>query len=451
MSSTIEIRTIGVAGSDSYDYFSTQELVEPPYSPLSAALRMGHLDLARNLIGEGAVLEREAARQYLSFGVDLLDFDMVDVALLACPDVSPYDFDGVLFLDRVLYRGEVEIAHRLLEAGFVSCKGAREKAFRRMRARYFTTLIAAGGDLPLAEAFSLALLSQDEATIRDFGQAAPELLEEMTVWGISPIQFATYHKKNRSLLVLLEMGVDPNSSPVNGMHPLQVAVFLHDPIATTALLQAGADPNRDISDTRGLRLLSFASNPGEFLAFGAQKTHLYALEQLIEGGKDDAFQAHFLQHREEVDRLGIEYLMMVAIDSERIFSLSLLLREQPRINRLFWLGPTTFLSEAVNSGCFQVVEKLIESGADPNVPGKDGELPLALAARKRLAFQSGRDAKQIKQIVRLLLLKGADSRRVDWNRNPYFCAHVLVKEELEWHEVAKVFAVSLSIGGLILP
>ena len=61
------------------------------------------------------------------------------------------------------------------------------------------------------------------------------------------------------------------------------------------------------------------------------------------------------------------------------------------------LGVSTLLHIAVENGLIDVVKEMLDKGAKPNVPNKDGNTPLHIAAQNKS-----------KEFINLLLVKGAD-------------------------------------------
>lgn len=155
---------------------------------------------------------------------------------------------------------------------------------------------------------------------------------------------------------LLDAGADPNQSVVDGGHPLSslygAAGKRHDAELTRMLLEAGADPN-----------------DGESLYHSCETTDLTCMQLLLEGGAR-VEGTNALQHM---------------LDSDRLDGLKLLLKytKDPDTGRD---GIGTPLIWGIRRGRSAAhVKALLDAGADPRIPNKDGLSPYRYAMQCGLA------------------------------------------------------------------
>ncbi len=185
-----------------------------------------------------------------------------------------------------------------------------------------------------------------------------------------------------TVLRLLQAGANINGQDERGRTPVLAATHGRRPETVKALLQAGADVN--IRDKR-------LDNP--FLYAGAEGL-LDILKLTIEAGADPTL----------TNRFGGVALIPASERGHVEVVRDLLTRTKINVNHVNNLGWTALLEAIILSDGGprhqQIVQLLIEHGADVNLPDKDGVTPL------RHARQRG-----YTEIVRLLEQAGATENR----------------------------------------
>ena len=199
----------------------------------------------------------------------------------------------------------------------------------------------------------------------------------------APLADALEHRDTASVQTLLNRGVEINATQPDGMTALHWAAYQDDLETTKALLVAGADANA--ANRYGVTPLSLACTNG----------NVAMVELLIKAGADP-----------NAALPGGEAPLMTAARTGKIAAVKALIANGANIHAKDDRQGQTALMWAAAEGHTEVVELLIEFGADFRTPIESGFTPLLFAARE------GRIG-----VARALLKAGADvNEAVDQRR-----------------------------------
>lgn len=161
--------------------------------------------------------------------------------------------------------------------------------------------------------------------------------------------------------VLLALGADPNATtgaPLPGSTPLTFAAGEAHAGVVLALLHAGADPN--VTNSRGVTPLCLA-------------LHMAGVnEQVVRALLDAGARTDF------PDRDHSSLGCFLPYDARRVEWLKLLLAHGGSVNDRFWPGKPHFVYWA--RCCPDLLEVLLDNGADVNMTSSDGRTALMQAA-----------------------------------------------------------------------
>jgi cytohesin len=207
------------------------------------------------------------------------------------------------------------------------------------------------------------------------------------LWGLegkenTPLHHAVFSGLAENVEALLEQGANPNARNENGMAPLQLASDGEHVEVIRALLEAGADPN--VKDEDGGTPLHAA--PGKQVA-----------EILLEHGADPNAKN---ENGGTPLHLASEETIFDDPDAEVV---SVLLKEGADPDPI--RSGDTPLHVVVGTGNAEIVQSLLEAGADLSMENEDGKVPLHSVSES--------------QVAELLLDNGADpSVRDSSDRTP---------------------------------
>jgi ankyrin repeat protein len=244
-----------------------------PQTPLQIAASKGNLHMASMLVAAGARVDIRTGigRTALHFAAVGGYSDVIRFLIERGADVNVRDVNGVSPLDDTVWRGHLEATTILLSEGAqlnhaVKDTGAtpiNEAAFcgktdvLRYLLRFHPNLLTPDkrGYTPLENSVRMG---HEDAAVLLFEAASQE---QKTPMFLSKIMDAAI-KKDASLLVeeLLRDGVSVNDSLANGAPPLNSAAFEGASKVMSVLLNAGADTNRSGPD--GITPLEDASLRG---------------------------------------------------------------------------------------------------------------------------------------------------------------------------------------------
>ena len=244
--------------------------------------------------------------------------------------------------------------------------------------------------------------------------------ERVDILGETPVQIASSRGENESILLLLiEEGANIETSDFAGRTPLGNAIDSDLPSSAQILIRHGADINATLNASNDRRtllcqavrqrkewavqlLLEKGANPHKVDDFGRQALH-YA----IEAGQESMV-------RVLIDHGGIQHviagptgkttLLHLAVCRENLTIIEMILKAGADINEQDWLGNTPLHESMYKSpaNLAQIVRLLLKFGAQVNMENKITDTPLHLVACY------GRS-----EVVQILLDAGADPHLVD--------------------------------------
>uniref|UniRef100_A0A0D9Y158 Uncharacterized protein n=1 Tax=Leersia perrieri TaxID=77586 RepID=A0A0D9Y158_9ORYZ len=208
--------------------------------------------------------------------------------------------------------------------------------------------------------------------------------------GQNLLRLAAKHGCMESCKFLVEeSGLDVNSVCHQGDTPVLLAASDGNIDVLTYLLDRGGDPA--IPDERGITPLHRAAQYGHVEAitlllskgvlvdpmfYGGTPMHLAALQ-----GQDQVLKV-LLKHGADPNRVFGHMIspLMTACQARSLKCMKLLIEAGVDVNDRRSGEGITPLEFAVYLGWTDVVKFLLEAGADPNIPGEDGEIPIMVAA-----------------------------------------------------------------------
>jgi ankyrin repeat protein len=334
-------------------------------TPLGWAASKGHIDVARALIEARADIHWEARRGQTALNVAAAQGHTEIVKLLIQSGVNvneriksteaPGYYQGATPLFMAARGGHTEAVCTLLQfAADVNAKNknGENALFYASRTETVRALIDAGADVHVKNRY-----------------------------GATPLMYATESSQVGPLLVLINAGADVNAKttgdsprPPSGTTALMAAAGQGNLKAVHLLLIAGADVNG--TNAEGQTALDYASKGG----------HSEIVDLLREPRRSM-----------RLAKRALEQELMEAVEDGDAVTVGDLVRFGVDVNTKDNKGLTALI-KAVESGLTDIVQALIDAGADVNAPDREyGATPLMAAASEGHT-----------EIVRTLLQTGAD-------------------------------------------
>ncbi|XP_066358434.1 uncharacterized protein [Miscanthus floridulus] len=181
---------------------------------------------------------------------------------------------------------------------------------------------------------------------------------------------------------LLEAGADPNIPDEDGRIPIIWA-------AVHGLLDHGGDPvmpdsmdSTPLHDTPDeghceVRLLLSKGVDVDAISSCGTPLHMAASRD------QDQTLKILLEHCADPNKVVLQYFppLLMSCRGRSLICMKLLIEASANVSFISPGGPI-ILMEAINYGLIEIVNFLLESGADPNIPDENGRLPIMLAATR---------------------------------------------------------------------
>ncbi len=357
----------------------------------------------------------------------------------ASPDVTLPSGDSLIV--ECVTEGRLAVAKLLFEHGVDKYSQAADKttlievAARQGQSWLVTDLITSGisfEDTSHKNSFEEVLLPHIAAEA-----GKPELIEILADKGMdlkavnaageNPAHVAVGSGSFDILAPLHRHGVSLDQQDHNGNTPLHLAVMRRDPGSLRELLRLGADPN--ISGQNGLQPVDFALEVRDYdfasvlLQYGAMIPSKSLYDAIVENDRELIdFLISNGADPNSLCSLSDDTLLGAAVRTDNRWAAFRLLEAGALSNAMTREGQTAF-HLAVAKGDRALVAKMLEHGADPNVPFYDypSELFLDQIASENIARSTLRNTRRFTpigmaadsgdiELARLLLANGADSQ-----------------------------------------
>jgi ankyrin repeat protein len=337
----------------------------------SLAMENWHMEMAELLVSKGSDVT-------LDLAVYLGDLDKVKSFIKNQPDVNEAQLNRLLnlsFYYKSIYQGNTTVPEYLLDKG----------ANPNRRSNYDATILqewAWGGDPELTK-IVMGILIKKGADVN--ARSHRDLR-----W--TPLHGACTRRRGSVAEFLVENGADINAKDGKGQTPLLISVQANDLDTTKMLIKNGADVH--VKNDIGLTLMDIAWKRGYMEIVELLKKHGIKQTQKYEQSIEMAINSKDLEKVKELIAQGADVnardsrgnmALHRAIrvrglsDAERLSLVKILISGGADVNVKDRRRGATPLHLVVFRGNKELVELLIQNGADVNAIGDQGETPLGLA------------------------------------------------------------------------
>lgn len=400
----------------------------------------------RTLINEGVDVNAERAdgATALLWAAHWDDLETVTALLAAGADPNTADDHGVTPLMRACENASLKVASVLLGAG-ADANAAQESGLTQLMVAsrsgnrdLVRELLTHGADVNAAthETGATALMWAVAAPHLDIAHVLLETgadVEASSAKGFTPLLFAARNGDIEMAQTLLAAGADINGTGSDDTHPLPLAIVSRHPDLALFLLEQGADPNGAIQSVSALH--AAAGRVSTWLADWYRQRGMRATD--VSGGG--------LRGLDPASRLSLvrELLARGADPNARITTSAVVLGylarprrgafEQNSVGTGDVRGATPLWVAAFSAnggGLFgddsryhfesspEILQTLLDAGADPSLTTRDGTTPLMMAAG--LGYRSyqphtprGVPSPPVEQAVKVLVEAGAEINAVN--------------------------------------
>ncbi|MYD43008.1 MAG: hypothetical protein F4W90_03845 [Gammaproteobacteria bacterium] len=209
-------------------------------------------------------------------------------------------------------------------------------------------------------------------------------------FGFSALNFAVLGNQPKAVRLLLKHGADVNGGSLDGNTPLHAASFLGYDKVAKELLRAGADPMQ--ANGQGQIPGAVINTDWQTTQYIASMLQIEVVEADVNAGREKIGE----QLEKATQKLARSDIWVAVLTGNDKY-VKRLARKTEDLNALNEESQASLLSIAAIFGFSDVVETLIDAGADVDQRGGDGATPLLVAAF------FGRE-----EVVKILLANGAD-------------------------------------------
>jgi ankyrin repeat protein len=382
-------------------------------TPLMEAAGRGNLDVVKILIDAGADPNRKNREGMTAYDIAVSNSGFLENTQPVIDFLDKTTRKSTQSLMAAVQAGNAELTEQLIAQGAQVNTSDREFQYsplswaaERGSKKIAQLLIDAGANIEVRDWMSQTPLwsavSGNHTSVARLLIKAGADVNVVDDSGDTLLQHAVWCESTRSIRLLLEAGADVNA--VRAGHPaaLHWAVAKEENAIVDLLLSHGAEPN--------IRLPEFR-NQGNFADYGTGTTplmiaaaegNLELLERLLEAGADwslsnaegqtavtIAASRGRISILKRLEREGAEVdygssklhnqVLLEAVDKEDVEQVRWALQGSADPNVVDSVGELTALTSACLNGNQEIIRLLLDAGADPDHPSKEGDYPLCWA------------------------------------------------------------------------